>query len=110
MKTVANALATTWSITTCAAATAAQRHETGDYTSEERQGLKTYKSQKRFNWMTENNRIIHLIVCMNEPSGSIEYREFRKRTKEHFKNKRNLNNAQLCHATETRYKTQSESY
>lgn len=79
-------------------AVAEQRQETGYYTSEERKGLKTYKSQKRFNWMTENNRIIYSTVCMNERTGSIQYRECRKRAKEYFKDKCNTSSDRFCHA------------
>lgn len=85
-------------VMTCNTAVADQRQETGYYTSEERKGLKTYKSQKRFNWMTENNRIVYSTVCMNERTGSIQYRECRKRAKEYFKDKCNTSSDRFCHA------------
>lgn len=98
MKLAVTVIAVTMAITTCVTAMAAQRQETGYYTSEERQGLKTYRSQKQFNWMTENNRIVYSTVCMNERTGSIEYRECRKRAKEYFKKKCNISTDRFCHA------------
>ncbi|MDX5991740.1 hypothetical protein [Ectopseudomonas alcaliphila] len=99
MKAAVTALAAFMAISTCMTAMAAPRQETGYYTSERREGLKTYKSQKRFNWMTENNQIIFSTVCMNERSGSIEYRECRKRAKEYFKRKCNVSDDRFCHAS-----------
>ena len=84
---------------TCGVVVAEQRQETGYYTSEERKGLKTYRSKKRFNWITENNRIVYSTVCMNERTGSIEYRECRKRAKEYFKGRCNVSSDRFCHAT-----------
>lgn len=98
MKAAATALAAIMAISTCMTAMAASRQETGYYTSERREGLKTYKSQKRFNWMTENNQIIFSTVCMNERSGSIEYRECRKRAKVYFKQRCNHPKDRFCHA------------
>ena len=85
-------------ILTTGLANAEQRQETGYYTSETRQGLKTYKTRKPFTWMTENNQIIFSTVCMNERSGSLEYRECRKRAKEYFRSKCSKSSDRFCHA------------
>jgi|GEM_PF-3725794 len=99
MKTVVSLATFSLAILITGMATAAPRQETGYYTSEARQGLKTYKSKKPFTWMTENNQIIFSTVCMNERSGSLEYRECRKRAKEYFRSRCSKSSDRFCHAS-----------
>ncbi|KJU76585.1 hypothetical protein N619_28575 [Ectopseudomonas oleovorans] len=98
MRTVVTLATLFLAILNAGLANAAQRQETGYYTSETRQGLKTYKTRKPFTWMTENDQIIFSTVCMNERSGSLEYRECRKRAKEYFRSKCSVSSDRFCQA------------